>query len=67
MGTIKRARERRKWLAAVARAYPGGWGRVLVSMGSDLSPSEWSAMSGISEEAIRWILLMRREDLLDDD
>jgi hypothetical protein len=66
MGSLKRAKERRAWLGAVSRQYRDGWGRALVSMGADFSASEWAAMSGLPEEAIRWILLMRREDIEDE-
>jgi hypothetical protein len=58
-----RVRARIKWLGAVRRLWGSGWGAVLVSMGGDYSAREWASMTGLDEQAIRWILLERREDL----
>ena len=65
---IARAKHRRRNLALLARTLPGGWGRVLVTMGHDFTVHEWVArlaIYGIEEDLIRFILDLRAEDLRD--
>lgn len=64
--SLSSARARVRWLSGIRRYWGNGWGAVICSMGNDFTSREWASMSGLSEEAIRWILLERRADLEDE-